>query len=829
MGDKRMNKTYILAMLVLFMSGAFVVPGFASYDAAVQSEMVQVDSVLAGQVPRDIRVALYDEPNTTIPDYGWGGMTSTNITSVVLMLESAGYDVTTLTFQDILDHELKVADYDVFVMFDNNPRENITLLVKQYWLGGGGILSIDGAINYINYFGIMVPDTEGTNDYGDDWYYSWAENQTVENRHPVTKDFEVGQTITNAFDWAVYNTSLLLTCSTASEYTILTTAGTGHFWVNGLARDPEYQGGRVVQIFGDDNSERAPNADLLTEAVDWLTMRPKGRILFDLTNTPYYGVDIRDPSSYNSEARYFELRDYWVRNKFTCDKAYPDDGPLTLAFLRHYDMVFINAPDDAYTAAEINAIHEWVSEGGGLLLAGEWPSFADQNANIRQILAGYDMNITTTQYNTDTITANVTAHPVNEGVGSVDFSGGSFVESWGDAFTLIWLNAPNEEMLVAQEVGLGRVILSADINFIGNYIDYEDNVDLAENIANWLCSDGADILLYTDGPGSLGPDYTFYRSPAALALNELGLNYFMTNDLAMLNQSLAMQSWGLIIIDANYYTPTAYHGLIRDYLEGGGKVIWRDWNFRSSGYNEMWNYLGWNGTDSYVSMGPVPIYLWDDGHSLFNVPVEYGATTIESSHDLFTTDFVNVDLLGNATALAGATSTYNNTQAGIVVSVGGQALCNLFAISEYLDDTDDSTYADNYELFINEIAFMMRPTIDQPDDIEFSVGETGYEIVWNPESPLPVSYVIYQDSSEVVNAVWSGGQVTYNLDGLPSGTYVFEITVYDNNGCTAMDEVTVHVLAPFGGLPMTLIIAGAAAVVIVVVVLLIYNQRKPKS
>ncbi len=824
-----MKRTYILPLLVLLIAGTFFVPVTTSDVNEGQSESVQVDSLLAGQVPRDIRVAIYDEPNGTLPAYGHGGMPSTNITAIALMLEAAGYEVVTLTFQDILNHDLKVADYDVFVMFDNSPRENITSLVKQYWLGGGGILSIDGAINYINYFGIMVPDTEGTNDYGEDWNYVWATYQTIANRHPVTKDYEVGATITNTFDWAAYNTSLLLTCSTASEYTTLTLAQDGTYWANGVARDPEYQGGRVVQIFGDDNPDRNPDADLLTKAVDWLAMRPKGRVLFDLTHTPYYAVDAGDPTGYSGEGRYFALRDYWVRNRFTCDKAYPDDGPLTLAFLRQYDMLYINAPDEAYTSTEINAIHQWVSEGGGLLLAGEWQSFADQNQNVRQILAGYDMNITTTDFSLEQVTTNVTLHPATEGVASAEFSGGSLVESWGDAFTLIWLDAPDEELLVAQEVGQGRVILAGDINFIGNYIDYEDNVDLAESIANWLCSGGSDILLYTDGPGSLGIDYTFYRSPAALALNELGLDYFMTNNLAVFNECLSMQSWSLVVIDANYYTPTGSHTLIRSHLEGGGKLIWRDWYFRSSSYNTMWNYLGWNSTDSYVTSGPMDIYLWDEGHSVFNVPVEYGAATIESSHDLFTTDFVNVDLLDNATALAGATSTYNSSQAGIVLSVGGNALCNLFAISEYLDDTDNSTYADNYELFINEIAFMIRPTIDQPADIEFVEGETGFEIAWNPESPLPVRYVIYQDASEVVNIAWSGELVVYDLDGLTRGTYVFQIVVYDNNGYSAMDEVTVHVLPPPSQFPLLLVVAGAAAAVILIVGLLFYKQRRPKS
>ena len=833
-----MKQTYIIAMLALFVSGMLFIPGTSTASVIVDSPVQLLDdsSSLSGQVPREISVAIYDEPNGTLPSYGALGLTSTNITPVVLDLEAAGYSVTPLTFQDILDHELKVADYDVFVLFDNNPRENITELVKQYWLGGGGILSIDGAINYINYFGIMCPDTEGTNDYNSDWYYSWSSQHTIEARHPVTKAFQVGEKIANELDWAAFNRTLLETCSTSTEYTILSSSDANTLWVNTVARDPEFGGGRVVQVLGDAVPDRLPDATIVANAVDWLAMRPKGRILFDLTHQPYYGVEEGDPSTYSLQDRHIEYRDMLVSSKFTFDKAYPSDGPLTLSLLAKYDMLYINAPYIAYTTAEITAIRQWVAAGGGLFLSGEWLSFATQNANIRAIIEGWNMNITTAEYPTGTITVNITVHPTTEVVYSLHMSGGSYVDSWGAAYPLVKTNATEAQMVVAQEVGEGRVILAADINFVANQIDENDNRAFARNIANWLCSSKSNILLYTDGKSSLGADYNFYRSPAAMALNELGLEYFMTNERDMFNECLKMQSWELLVIDSNNFAPYTSFSLIRDHFESGGKVIWRDFLFRFSDpdYEPMWNYMGFAGSDTSITGGPPTVTIWETTHSIFNLPVDYDNTTISSSVNQFSTDFAYVELLGNATGLAGLTPTYNSTQAAIVLGVGGRALCNMFAISEYLDDSDDSTYADGYELFINEIAYMMRPTIDHPVDIEFEEGETGYDIIWTPQSDLPARYRIFINGSEVVDQAWLGGQISYNLDALTNGTYIFEVLVYDNNGYTVWDEVQVHVLIPpstttsGGELPIVLIIAAAAGVVIVIVVIIII-QKRPKS
>lgn len=85
-----------------------------------------------------IRIAIYNEPNTTETSYAAGGSYTNDYGALMGLLQSEGHQVSELTCTDIYNHELMTADFDIFIMVDNLPRENITKQVKEFWLGGGG-------------------------------------------------------------------------------------------------------------------------------------------------------------------------------------------------------------------------------------------------------------------------------------------------------------------------------------------------------------------------------------------------------------------------------------------------------------------------------------------------------------------------------------------------------------------------------------------------------------------------------------------------------------------------------------------------------------------
>jgi hypothetical protein len=134
----RLKHVLILTILILPMF-AFAPTLVANPNETLVS-LSQVDTSLpASFVHETLRVAVYAESNTTLPSYATGGVYISNYQSVINVLESAGYAVTALSTQDILDHKLMIADYDAFVLPKQLPRESIINFVKDYWLGGGGI------------------------------------------------------------------------------------------------------------------------------------------------------------------------------------------------------------------------------------------------------------------------------------------------------------------------------------------------------------------------------------------------------------------------------------------------------------------------------------------------------------------------------------------------------------------------------------------------------------------------------------------------------------------------------------------------------------------
>jgi hypothetical protein len=261
------------------------------------------------------------------------------------------------------------------------------------------------------------------------------------------------------------------------------------------------------------------------------------------------------------------------------------------------------------------------------------------------------------------------------------------------------------------------------------------------------------------------------------------------------NLSLNLQEWELVICDANSMSHAPNYPFIQAHLEAGGKLIMRDFNFRYPGF-PLFHYLGFDGRgeDERIIDGPPEVYLWDTFHSVFNRPVDYGETYVNASVNHFYTDWTSVMLFDNATALAGLTPTSEENMSAIILSDNGQALCNMFSISQYYEDTDDSTYPDNFELWLNEIAYMMRPTIDSPGDLVFEIQGPESEFAWDAHSYAPGDYQLWRDDVLIYTGfVWDGSPVVVNIAGLSLGTYEYHLMVRDHVGYRTDDYINVTI------------------------------------
>ena len=85
-------QTKVSLLFILFLSGLFMVPILGESTPMTSERMLVNESVESGIMPREIRVAVYDEPNFTAPAYAsFPGAVNNNASDVAAILETAGY------------------------------------------------------------------------------------------------------------------------------------------------------------------------------------------------------------------------------------------------------------------------------------------------------------------------------------------------------------------------------------------------------------------------------------------------------------------------------------------------------------------------------------------------------------------------------------------------------------------------------------------------------------------------------------------------------------------------------------------------------------------
>ncbi len=125
------------------------------------------------------------------------------------------------------------------------------------------------------------------------------------------------------------------------------------------------------------------------------------------------------------------------------------------------------------------------------------------------------------------------------------------------------------------------------------------------------------------------------------------------------------------------------------------------------------------------------------------------------------------------------------------------------------------------------------PTVSSPDDINFTVGTTGEEILWNTHDvEYPYDYDVYRNGSLVhsgsivlTNSGYISGWIHFSLDDLDVGVWNFTIVVTDMLLNSVTDTVIVTVYSSFPlGTDMLLIIGGVGAIIVVGAVIMIRRR-----
>jgi hypothetical protein len=682
---KKTNFFFILISSLLILQFSCIPTSFAVPKA--------ITSPNSSQVPiSPIRIAIYDEPDLSHPSYSSVGLLTNNNTLINSILNSAGYDVSYLNVVDISNHKLITANYDVFIINDNLPRDNITDYVKEFWLGGGSLLTFDSAVSFLCYFGILPPESNGDEGFGTYWNYIWSDNQTILTRHPVSKAYEISDGFSvRYFDWATFDWTALLGTSIAGQLTPIATIDGDTNSITVLGFDPEAQGGKIVHICG---SEEFSANKLLIDAIDWLCPRPKGRIAFDMTHNPRLGVDSWDDLA-TFPGYYTTWRDDLVSRGYLFDKIYPSaSGNLTLTRLNHYDVLILLSPDANYSSSDRSALTSWVNTGGSLLVFGDNPllsDFAITNARINFLLNSFGIKVSESIGFGGSVNLVGEEHPSVEGCVNLNLDARAAVNLTGNAYP-IWKDGVHN-IVAGQESQSGRIIVVGDMNWCTD-----------AQIAN---GDNAEVLIFIHNPSIPDPNDNIYRGPVANALNDLGCPFYMTFTKEYLNLSLSTGSYKLVVIDNSEYSIMDTVGTtLLNFLKAGGYMIISTYEYRLATYNYLWDYIGFTYAGNYFTT-PQSINIWNPSHSIFSSPVPYGASTLNTSLDFLNTDYTNLTLHANATAIAGLTSTPQIDGSAIIIGANKHAITNAMQLTEYFDDTDDDTYPDALQLWANEISYML--------------------------------------------------------------------------------------------------------------------------
>ncbi|MFX0169730.1 MAG: hypothetical protein ACFE89_10295 [Candidatus Hodarchaeota archaeon] len=863
MSNSRLTSVVLLVSLLfpMFITPTIYLPSLTVNIASTATETGPTFSMepMAITIPPDmIRVAIYNEPNITRPAYDTTGISNlaNSSSQIAAILQSAGYQTTLLDTQDILNHQLMTAHFDVFVIPDNLPRENIINHVFEFWLGGGALLGFDSFAVYSCYMGIMPPESAGSDGYSVYWLYN-GDSANVSARHPVSRHYAINDTYTlPPYGYAAWDWTALMGTSIAGQLTKVAHDGLVENEATVLAFDPTTRGGRVVHIWWDGSTASLPAIHPMVEdAIMWLCPRPMGRVVYDMSHRPRLAIDPWD--TLTMYPNYFpDMRDYLVSRGFTFDKLYPapSGNNFTTARLDPYDLLIVNVPDYNYTAGDRTAVEAWVNAGGSLLALTDWPDpiwFVKPDEQQNMLLApfGIAVNLSSTVGVTGAATfTTFTMHPTTEGCTSLYYNYFGYLNLTGSAYP-IWWDGPNI-VAAGSEYGLGRVIVTSDINWFqtpaGNF-GQANNQQYILNIANWLSAATARVLIYTDEIYS--PNY--YKTAVALALNDLGIDFYLTGAFASpwydyFNLSLYRYTWDLVIVDnANQFNLFNYYDDLVNYLDTGGSMIFTSFDADVGAGHPLFNRLG---VTHASSVGGEPlVHIWDSAHHVFTMPHLFTNANFTSTigyiddGDKFTT-------FANATAIAGATPTSVAGEAFIVVRNDGKTLLNGYIIDNFQTDADDSTYEDRLELWMNEIAFIMAPRCVftpnvPPSHIQGFPLTFSVDIINNGLTPaiggeltvtIPAALGILSESATQPFVLDPGASTTITWHSTATGvgnhTITFDgtyhgvpATTYDSGTITRYLNVTPGL--PFA-LPWWWWIAAIAVIVIVVIIILVLCLRR---
>jgi DNA-binding beta-propeller fold protein YncE len=193
--------------------------------------------------------------------------------------------------------------------------------------------------------------------------------------------------------------------------------------------------------------------------------------------------------------------------------------PIDASVLEGYDVLWVNCcGDTSWTTDELNAVSDWLAEGGAVFVHGESSPATDGAASVYGI--SYQPASCASGH-----TGYITEHPISAGVTKlmVPVESCHSLATGGGADIVVY-DPEGKPYVVAQEQGHGRMVVIANQGFLDYEIDWCDNRLLANNILAWLASPTySDVPWLSETPES-GIVLSQSSTPVTVAFDSTGLS-----------------------------------------------------------------------------------------------------------------------------------------------------------------------------------------------------------------------------------------------------------------------------------------------------------------
>ena len=323
----------------------------------------------------------------------------------------------------------------------------------------------------------------------------------------------------------------------------------------------------------------------------------EGKVLFDETHKPSGGY----PGNATIEEAYADWAQLLRTWGWTVESK--TSGPITYEVLQNYCVVVIPEPTVDYTDTEVAAIKQYVQDGGGVLILGEWGSFAQGQGIfpvVNELAAPFGLSFMDDMvYDPLHSDAGVSHWPlianfnrsvagtdpdevVEYGVCSIGTNGSAFPVAWTYSTAYTTAQEAAEAMVESSGASAGLKALEVPRAAPGGQVAPLGGAGKGQPTSSTgidVAAESRVAMQDTEIQGSLAiaviETWSNITDSVRKALNELGYTYvfYQTDNFSLIPGGLSPYDVVIVGADGGYIDQEPGVAALYSFLNGGGRVI----------------------------------------------------------------------------------------------------------------------------------------------------------------------------------------------------------------------------------------------------------------